>query len=734
MLVWGADANLPLSLDGVGHYFQITDPGVGGPDVRKLPFILPVGAFLWLWNESGAPYDPSVFQFVLLSGLLAISGISMYWFIARFLPRLGRASALGGALFYMFNLYALTTIWTPLSTLVFHYCLLPLVLGCFFAAFGRKSVGLAVLTAVVWSLSLTPAYVTPPILFTDALLFSAVALFFVVRERTRSERRRVLGAAALTAFVWLGLNLFWIVPLSQYLTEEYSHAFTTASAEDLFHKNSVTFDDAIRLGRYWALDSGYKNSPYFPWASYYDGWARTLGFLLPTLGVLALTRRPAAETASHCPLCGASGSLAARGARLRCEACGRQSFVYGQGDETTAYLRFFAVILLIALILITGPNPPLGDLKEHFFSRLDLAGLFRSVYQRFGGYLALAYAPLVAGGIQVLVSRAQRLVRPERARLISAAAAVIITVVVGALAWPQLSGQAYDRSGVIPSNRIEVPADYERVAGWIDRQDGDFSVLAFPFRASPTAVLSWDGGDEGYRGIEPLTLLSSKPFVATSRSGSYMDGLVRQASEGGRRAWPALRLLNVRYIVLHLDANLPYLQGQAGWIGSDVRTVDAGLAQAPELRLAVSSPRLQVYEVMPWQPFALFAVEGDPGDSLYALPFDKVKGVRYRVVDESRYIVPAGQVGPDATLVVNHPFDHFWRANGRDPVKVPPGLTGFHGVAGREVTVEHEIQERFIFLLAIVPMTLIISLSGLLLVRRLRRPDRVQRCRVAEPQ
>jgi hypothetical protein len=697
-LVWGDDANLPLTIGDIDRYFQVTDRGIDGPDVRGLPFIMPMGAFLWLWSHSGIPYSPSLFQFALFSTLLAASGLSMYWLIRSFFSGYGRAAACGGALFYMFNLYSLTTIWSALANLVFHYSFLPLVIGCVLHAFRSRSVVLAALAAVVWALTLTPAYTTPPIALTDFLLFGGIAVFFLLKTDRWRDRVRTLGLLATISLIWFALNLFWIIPVGSYAAGEYSRLFVDLSADELFRLNSAPFLDAIRLDGYWGLEGAYRGSPYFGWSGYYDGVLEVVGYILPFFAVAALI----------------SAIRAYRGKRIPNPPSGVLA------TDSPSYVFLFTGILATALFFITGPNTPFGDLKALVFAHFDLAGVFRSVYQRFGVYAAVGYAPLIAGGIHAVAARTATHAHRDRSQLVYAVTSLTsIALVAGVLGLPLWTGQAYDRFGVFPSDRINVPNEYERVAHFIDAKRGDFVVLTLPFASGPSAVLRWNGGDDGYRGLEPLSLLSSRPFISVSHGSSYMQPLVRQVARGGPRAWPALRLLDVRYVVVHMDADRGFLSDLPGWIGRNPRLVDSALARAPELRLVFAGSMLRVYEVMPWQPFRLFALSSFPRKSLYALKFDQVRPVAYRALGDGRYVVRDRKLKADSTLVLNHPFDSNWRANGRAPAAAPPGLTGFKNVTGNEIVVSHRLDRRLPRLLFAVPLTLLV-VWALLALRFLR--------------
>lgn len=718
-LIWGSDTNMPLSLDGISDYFRITDAAVGAPDVRKLPFILPFGAILWIWERLGIPYEPGLLQRVVIAGSLLSAGIGMLWLLRTFLPRLEILPAVAASLFYMFNLFAIITIWSPLSNLVFHYCILPLILVMWGWAFRRGSVIAGVLAGVVWCLTVTPSYITTPIVVTDFLLLIGILVAEYRLTPQPSDRRKLFAVAAAIAGVWFAGNAFWILPTLLYLDTESLRGLAVGEPANLVALNSVTLDKAIRLGGYWGLTSGYKGSPYFPWAGFYThGYGAWASLLLPVVAVAGLRQLPRRPRPRYCPRCGRRIRDPRLGIVL-CGSCGEGLAVRPISDRSAVYLKFFFVVLGVSILLMTGPNEPLGQIKALVMQRSEFFAPFRSVYQRFGEYAALAYAPVIAGGLQTVAwfvrRRLHRHLGAWWARL---AAGGLAAVLVIALALPMWTGTLFDQSGVIPSKRVTIPPEYATVAQWIDERSGDFTVLTFPHGPSAVTALNWEEGEDGYLGVEPLQLLSSKPILFSDPSTDYLAGLAQQVSEGGDRAWLALRLLNARYVVVHLDANREYLAGLAGWAGIDTEEVVANLDLTENLDLALVRGGLRVYEFTEWKPFRVFKVPNYGGGSIYSLPFKDVRPVKYVSEGPGRYLVPSGQFTQGQFLVVNHPFDPYWRA-GRSPlVSIAPGLTAFRVEEDGQIIVEHRLERDFPVLLALSPAGMLIMILLGFAVRR----------------
>lgn len=717
-LVWGEDATHPMNLSDVSRYFHIPDAGLGAPDARKLPFLLPLGAVLSLWRELGVPYDLTFVQPLVVVALLTIAGWSSYFLIRTLLPAVGAFAAVAGSLVYMFNLYSLTTVWSAMSYLNFHYAFLPLVLAVWMLVLTRRvSLWLVPPAAALWALTLTPAYIATPVVVTDTLLFGGVAIF-AVATRGRAHALRAIGRATLLFGTWLTLSLFWIIPFVAFASVETTRGIAVGSPRALFELNSAPFFEAIRLAGYWGASGTYAGSPYFPWYRYFADIGVHAALALPVLGLIGI----------------------AGAARSRQALDTTRSPYHGSGPSSQAHFAFFVVMLVTSLVLMSGANEPFGALKEWAVETFGLAGPFRSVYQRFGVYAALAYAPLVAVGMFVLQSAVR--VRAGRAPAIAVALAATIAVAV-LPALPLWTGAAFDRSGINPSRRITVPNDYRRLAAILDSTPGDFNVLVLPYGGvQGISVFEWRNGEEGYLGVEPLGLLTRKPVLTSDSTAPYLKSLVENVLSGVE-APESLRLLNTRFIVLHEDASIRYLENRPGWIGLDIDLSDDRIERLPNTHLIFATDKLRAYSWVGWVPHRFFAiressvVSGPSREtgSIHADSRDQSavstrvarRAVPYTVDSVSRFTVDTSALRAGELLVLNQPFDSSWRADGVKPIRITPGLTAFKVGRRGLIRVQHARDRQFMQLLVIVPLGLVAcagSLArGIVVTRRRRRVE-----------
>lgn len=714
-LVWSVDTVAPLNPEAISQYFQVTSIGIGPPDARKLPFIVPIGAAVWLWGKLGVPYNFALLERLVLGGLLVAAGTSMYYLIRRTLPWLSTTAMLGGALFYVFNIFSLTMIWVSLWTLIFHYSLLPAAALCWLWVLRRPSIARALLAAVVWTLMHSPAYITTPIVVSDFLLLGGIAW---VEVRASAERRRALGGLVTMCAAWVTLNLYWIVPTISYSALEVTRGVSSGDLHNLLELNSVRFWDAIRLSGWWGLSDGYQNSPYYPWASFYHSWLwRSVSILVPLVIVVGvwgiLGRRHGLAPFSPTPRFDAIKGV------FRPNKSSDHS--RANRHRGSGHFGLYGSVAVISVLFMTGPKPPFGALKSWLLLHIPYGAAYRSLYPRFGEYAAFAYGPLLALGIHVITSRTLRVQGHKRQWLAQGIGWTLIVAIVGLLAAPLWTGSAFDRSGVIASKRITIPDEYYRVGDWLNKQEGDFEVLPVPAGPGGLSELSWDGGESGYEGVEPLKFLTGKSILLGDPARPYTLPLVLRVLSGGSKAKLALQLLNIRFIVVHIDVNQGYLRGLKGWVGRNVTHVVNVLLQEPGIRLAMKTPKLYVFQVTSWKPFHVFAVSNYKGESIYDMPRTSVRPLAYRRTGAGEYLLSGQSVRRGEFVVLNKPRDHRWVAEGASETAVEPGLTAFVVPdTSRPIRISNPIEQRFRFLLVAGPCGVLL----LLVVTAIRNRNR----------
>ena len=676
-LVWGLDGSFPIRLADVNRYFTLVSTAYAAPDARKLSFIVPWGLLLRGWEAVGLPWDAAVAQRVFEAGLLLASAFGCRAFVRRLLPRIGDAAATLAALFYVANAYALTTVWTSQSYLIVHYSFLPALGVLVIGSFERGSVLRWTATGLAWTLMMSPAYITTPLVVTDMATLAAIAVWAVVARQLPWRRVAVAGAVILAS--WLVLNLYWIVPLAKDYSITFAEGIASiggAQSVAVFRLNSAPLLPAMRLGGYWGLAGFINGSAFYPWA----GWDTTF-----------------VDLVAYLPIAFSAVALLTAGTR----------FTHDPSRRAQRTLAVLAIGLVLVLVLVTGATGPLASFKVDAFRATHLLAPFRSVYQRFMEYMPLVLAPLMAAGIDAAVRFAGAIGRRSAATGVVARSAIwgigLLAVVLVPLPW--WGGSMFARSGALPSDRVSVPASYTALASRIPAGGG--SILTLPIGATNVAYLRWAHGANGFMGIQPLSFMTSLPTLDQAPSGSYVRRVLAAGLASGTPC-AALARLNVDYVALETDADTALMAAVGGYLGLPLARTAAVLRAASCLRPFGSGAGLTVYRDVRWTPDLVSFGQSVDGPGVRA---------HYRIHPGDVITVDA----PDRAyryLLLNEPNDGGWALDGASPV-AGHDVTAFRldpGAPTRLVLINETTSEMRRLLVLTVAMTAMIG--GALVVRQ----------------
>lgn len=562
----GNDTILHLNLETIDEYFYACSLNsvYGGADVSKFSFLLPLGALLKLCSFFGLPFSPSIFQKLLVYILFTFSGISAYFLFTTLRPESSFFARLFASSVYMFNFYFMW-LWLSVSYVSIVYVFFPLILAQYIRGIeGEKGLSYMVVTALVWTVTVTPGY-GKPFVVTNWLVVLSFLVFYVMTIRNRVRARRAVCRTLWLGGIWFALNMLWIIPLfSSFHGELWRHAIEGVSSWVLFRCNSVSIVDGMRFMGYYGLTGVHEGSPLFPWYGVYDSpLFVAVSFLVPILAF--------------------------------------SSFILNKRDKRLIY---FGVLTSVFLFFVKGPNPPLGFVNTFLFSHFNLSFIFRSSYQRFMGYVVLGSAILIASTIDELSKLGARVKNGLLNGFRGLSIALLFVCLVGILPHPLWTGSLYDQSGVIPAKRVEIPNYYYDAAEWLDAREGDFNVLPLPFPSQHKIIFSWDGGEDGYLAKYPFLLLSSKQFITNDfgdRTGSTLSRLI---ISGAIEDSSVLNVFNVRYIVFHRDTNWMYY----GETPNTLRQIQASLNSINGLILERSFGEIDIYRNTLWRPNRAFSL------------------------------------------------------------------------------------------------------------------------------
>jgi len=502
---------------------------------------------------------------VLFSG----AGLSMWYFVRVVLRPKSVVFTIVASIFYMYNPYVLIH-YAPPSMLLLSYDLIPVVLGLYIrgletddARFIAK-MGLSSLLLV--SAGVNPASYSMP-------WFAVLSYFgYCIATDRRKIRSRSLYTAKLLVVVVL-CNLFWLsmifllVGSEQYILAPRDVNWLTWTSAFASLANS------FRLFGSWTFPATAYDVLYFPYYSV---------FLSPPFVFLSLLFTVAA-------------------------------FIPLVTKSRTTQITYVALLGLFAIFLAKGVQPPFGKIYEYLYLHFPAFSIFREPWNKFEALLAFSYAILI-GFSASLIDKKLRYAAGKRLsffflRLARRSFPIVVISLILLNAWPIATGDVVPEiEGTFNDRRVQVPAYWDDVSNWINRQDGDWRVLLLPQNPFYQVHYEW-----GYYGVDIAPYFISKPLVSAFSSGyigsSYgsrisdsFGGQIGEMNDTCLKSY--LAIMNVRYILHRKD--LDWTQFNTTDVGSPSE-IGSKLGNKTCLQLERSFKLLDVYSIKSYEPRHIYA-------------------------------------------------------------------------------------------------------------------------------
>ncbi len=526
-----------------------------------------IRSYFWPWSDlvstgvpllgnTALPYFASVYllhnllglsflasQVILYYSLLGMAGVSMYFLLVNqsgFKFRNSRPlkfGAIGAAMVYMFNPYSMIYNWEIFSLESFLYATLPLIFLLFQRGLTvcdertdwKAIVGIGAITVFAAPAIGNPAFAIP--LVFGFLIFYAT---WLINPGNLAKRSGSIRFVLLSAVSLLAMNIWWIYPtvlLSQsQLVRAGGSAYAAVGLADLM-SNSL-HSNLFNVFRLAGIPAFYRSSAYpqFPYA-----WVYHSSFAPMVLVSLCLPLMAFAALMYRVP-----------------------SF-----DRTT--LIFSAVSIVTIIPLAAGLQPPFGAIYGWLTAIPALSVLFRDPYQKFGFWLPFGYSILAGAAFftmangTTMFTRSHRstksLKRPNLSKKRAVALLMILLSISIGYSWPMATGDLIpEKTSTVPSARVEIPQYYLEAAAWLESQKGPFRIISLP----KDQILQSSNWTNGYAGIDVLRLLTGDSIISTDSQVPTLDafqrGLYEYIYAGGDNLTAVLRILNVRFVLLRMDA------------------------------------------------------------------------------------------------------------------------------------------------------------------------------------
>lgn len=534
--------NLATELGSAWNH-QLSGAGSMSYDIARAPDVLLLAAAELLRLPAWLA------QHVLLAMCFAVAAFGAAH-LAGALVRRPAAIAVAG-LAGAFNPFAMVSLPNPLPLLAGG------VLGVLVGMLWRHAQGRPTSGRALGAVTLGASYlaVNPPLLVLLAVTTVLAAGAAGLVTRTPGGGRRALTLLARAAPWSVLLNLWWLVPFVQTTLGDHAGILLTAQTDVAgwsWSHARASLANVSTLNAHW----GWTRPEYFPYAAAMDGspWSLTRWLL---------------------PVGAAAGAVFAPPGRRRAAA-------------------LLAGLVVVLIFLGKGLHAPLAGVNAWLYAHVPGLWLLRDPMSKVGLILVLAYAVLIALGVdRVLGARG----RARRAGL--AAGAILATGIVVAV-WPLFTGAvlAGDRAP-LPDVHVKVPDDWHAAAAAVNRSALRGKALVLPLNTYYQVTTRW-----GYHGVDQIPQqLLRRPVIQRLPGGYFgetvgFDALLTRLEEtlaGGRQRAAAalLRSLGVSHVLVRRDVDRA-TQSTAYASADALRT---GLASMSTVRRTASSSVADVFEV-----------------------------------------------------------------------------------------------------------------------------------------
>ena len=547
----------------VKEYFNILSHNIAfsNPNYSKLSFILPIGLLFSLLNLFELLFNPILYNKIYVYFLFVSSGISIYYLYGVLFEDSNIFSRFMAALFYMCNFYV-QWLWLSFSLIHILYSMFPLVLGFYI---NRVKNNLSIKDSLYISLFMSLisyGYGIPYL-----VIHWFIILLFLLQYSNKNYLYKNIKYSIYMFLSWFLINAFWLFPIIINVNNEFQRVINNDfySQYLLFEWNSVNLNDAFRLMGYKGLYTTINGLMSYPWMSLYDiNIIKIISYFIPIIVFSNL-------------------------------------LIYKKKKN----ILFLTLYTIFFIFLVKGLNPPFKIINEYIFKQFNLYGPFRSVYQKFMGFIVIGFVILYARPIDYLHSRLYNRKRKKYFILIY----TLFLIPISMISLPLLSGTIFNNNDFIPSRKIIIPEYYYDAANWLDAQEGEFNVLPIPIPVNNKLILLWANGSNGYIGKYPFLLLASKNFI-TDASFKPISILEEMLGSNNIIDSRFLNIYNVKYIVIHNDYNKKYYNLDENYLFD----LENSISSIDGMTLVKKFNKLLIYENLLYDDNYIFGINANLED------------------------------------------------------------------------------------------------------------------------
>jgi|GEM_PF-6361190 hypothetical protein len=359
-----------------------------------------------------------------------------------------------------------------------------------------------------------PAVAVIPITLVVYLL-----LFFVAHPRNLIF---IIRFVLTTVICYVLFNLWWLV---NFIVNIVPVSGGVKSAATFSAISSGMMSDFFRLLGSWGWRSGHYQMPYFPYAHHYEEpLLLILSFLIPMLAFLAVYFRP-----------------------------------------KDRIVIFFTVLSVVGIFLAKGSLPPFGFVYRWVWEHVPGFWIFREPFAKFTPITLFSYSVLLGISTQALYERFCGVPALERIPrfLVSNSVPFLVLLAILTVSFPMFNGDViwHYWNGSMRSFHSQVPAFWQELRGWLDKNDPNARVFLSP-KGGYGAAYNWVNGISS--ADSPALVLLDNPILRLSPLVTPADRVVSNTYDyldngDSVKLVNSLRLLNAKYILQENDLDWRYM-------------------------------------------------------------------------------------------------------------------------------------------------------------------------------
>lgn len=264
-------------------------------------------------------------------------------------------------------------------------------------------------------------------------------------------------------------------------------------------------------------------------------------------------------------------------------------YLFRQSDDVKKHLLFFGIVSAFGLFIMMGSLNPLNLLFAEYIP--FFVTLFSLPYFFGGIFVVLGFSVLAGFSIAWFFSNSLKGIKRKCLKGISI---VLVFLLIGVYGFPIWSGEfIYPGNELMGSSRYDTPLYYQDAREWLDGQENNFRLFALPYSKLGYMAYTWPPA--GFNGPDPSPSLLNRDIVTGTGFGLNFANELAEFNISGLSKM--LGIMNIKYVLVHNDANLEFMENNSWYISSAPQFSKLNLCDKGTIQPYSSFGELDFYKI-----------------------------------------------------------------------------------------------------------------------------------------